>query len=107
MMDMKQKMDAVTGSDINEVFMRKMLEHHKGAVAMSEIALKNGVTGALRQQIEKTRSENKKDAEMVEAMLRGEPMQHAKSDAAASATKPAEHDAHDMNAMGNMDMNQM
>ena len=113
MMDMKQKMDPVSGSDINQVFMRKMLEHHRGAVAMSDVALKNGVTGALRQQIEKTRSENQKDAEMVEAMLRGEPMQHAKSDAAASmsnsgtAAKRPEHEAHDMNAMGNMDMNHM
>ena len=87
MMDMKQKMDAATGADVNELFMRKMLEHHRGAVAMSDVALQNGVSGALRQQVQKTRSENEKDAKMVEAMLRGETMQHAM---AASGAKSAE-----------------
>lgn len=87
MMDMKQKMDAATGADVNELFMRKMLEHHRGAVAMSDVALQNGVSGALRQHVQKTRSENEKDAKMVEAMLRGETMQHAM---AASGAKSAE-----------------
>ena len=103
MMDMKQKMDAATGADINELFMRKMLEHHKGAVAMSDIALKNGVSGALKAQIEKTRAENQKDAEMTEAMLSGKPMSHAK----ARADDAGSTASHDMNAMGNMDMNRM
>lgn len=122
MMDMQQKMQAATGADASETFMRKMLEHHKGAVAMSDIALKNGVSGALRAQVQKTRSENQKDAEMVQAMLDSKPMQHAMKDSGASTagdmaagSKPAEptakttdgHKAHDMDNMGNMDMNNM
>ena len=124
MMDMQQKMQSATGADTSETFMRKMLEHHKGAVAMSDIALKNGVSGALREQVQKTRDENQKEAEMVQAMLDGKPMQHAMKDSGAStpaeaaakpkpadqakkgsAAKPAdEHSGHDM---GNMDMNSM
>ena len=120
MMDMQQKMQVVTGSDASQVFLRKMLEHHKGAVAMSDVALKNGVSGPLKAQIQKTRDENRKDAAMVEAMLAGKPMHEAmKSSGAMSAEdmakmpKPTEmmradeRMGHDMNAMGNMDMNHM
>lgn len=84
MMDMKQNMMAASGSNVSETFMRKMLAHHNGAVAMSDVALANGVTGAVRSQVQKTRNENMKDAKMTEAMLRGEPMKEPskKADAA-------------------------
>jgi uncharacterized protein (DUF305 family) len=86
MMDMHEKMMAAKGADVSETFMRKMLEHHKGAVAMSDVALQNGVTGALRTQIQKTRDDNLKDAEMIEAMLGGKSHQDAM---AASGAKSA------------------
>lgn len=95
MMDMKQKMEAASGADINELFMRKMLEHHKGAVAMSDVALRNGVSGAMRSQVQKTRSENDKDAKMTEAMLRGEPMKESM----AKSSTTGDDAAHDMNSM--------
>lgn len=111
MMDMHQKMDAATGADASELYMRKMLEHHKGAVAMSDVALQNGVSGALREQVQKTREDNQKDAKMVEAMLGGQSMQQAmKSSGAMTAAemakmpKPPAHSDHEM---GNMDMNDM
>ena len=121
MMDMDQKMQAAKGADVSETFMRKMLEHHKGAVAMSDVALAHGVIGALRAQIEKTRDDNRKDAAMVEAMLRAESMSHAMADSGAKSAKEAskepapadksakgpDNSAHDMNEMGNMDMNHM
>ena len=118
MTEMDQKMQAAKGADVSETFMRKMLEHHKGAVAMSDIALQNGVSGALKTQIQKTRDENRKDAAMVEAMLRGESMSHAMADSGAKSAeqarkepapvdKASDHSAHDMNQMGNMDMNHM
>ncbi len=49
---------AATGADLSETYLRKMLAHHQGAVAMSDIALANGATGAVRAQIEKTRAES-------------------------------------------------
>ena len=118
MMDMQQKMEAAKGADVSETYMRKMLEHHKGAIAMSDIALQHGVSGALKTQIEKTRDENRKEAAMVEAMLRGESMSHAMADSGAKSAeqarkepapvdKASDHSAHDMNQMGNMDMNHM
>lgn len=118
MMDMKQKMQAVSGADVSDVFMHKMLEHHKGAVAMSDVALKNGVSGAMREQVQKTRSDNDKDAKMTEAMLRGEPMQKAMAESGAKSAEQAKAEpapadkakdakSGDTNAMGNMDMNHM
>jgi uncharacterized protein (DUF305 family) len=87
MMDMHQKMMAAKGADVSETFMRKMLEHHKSAVAMSDVALSNGVSGGMRSQVQKTRSENLKDAEMVEAMLGGQSHQQAMASGAKSATQ--------------------
>ena len=81
---MHQAMMAATGTSLSETFHRKMLEHHKGAVAMSDVALANGATGAVRAQIEKTRADQQKEAGMVEAMLRGEP-----APAVPAASEPA------------------
>lgn len=96
--------------------MRKMLAHHEGGAALADVALDNGVTGALRAQVEKTHNGQHEDAEMVEAMLSGKPMQHEKAEAsvgkspAARASKgmpvpgtnTPEHEAHDMNSMNHM-----
>ena len=87
MMEMQQKMQAAVGANPAETYMRKMAEHHKGAVAMSDVALKNGVSGALREQVQKTRQDNQKDTEMTEAMLAGQSHQQAM---AASGAKSAE-----------------
>ena len=89
MMDMHQKMMAASGSDVSQTYMRKMLEHHKGAVAMSDVALANGVTGTLRSQIQKTRSDQQKEIAMAEAMLRGEPMQSAMQQSGAKTAAQA------------------
>lgn len=93
--EMHQAMMAAKGADVSETYLRKMLAHHKGAVAMSDVALASGVTGAVRAQVEKTRADQLKEAEMVEAMLRGEPMPSAQAPeskppaAAAAPARPA------------------
>lgn len=89
MAEMKQKMEAATGADASQTYLRKMLEHHKGAVAMSDVALQNRVSGNLREQVQKTRDENAKDAKMAEAMLRGESMQDAMKDSGAKSAREA------------------
>lgn len=73
-MQMHNAMMAASGANVSETFLRKMLAHHQGAVAMSDVALANGATGAVRAQIEKTKATQQKEVAMVEAMLRGEPM---------------------------------
>ena len=89
MMDMHQKMMAAKGADVSETFLRKMLEHHKGAVAMSDVALQNGVAGALREQVQKTRDDNQKDSTMIEAMLAGQSHHEAMTASGATSADQA------------------
>lgn len=125
--EMHQAMMTASGATPSETFLRKMLEHHRGAVAMSDIALANGAEGAVRAQIVETRAEQQKEIAMVEAMLRGEPMEMPAETArpaasptsavaeakpqpratktptptasAAPAAEPDEHAGHDMDSM--------
>ena len=87
--DMNQKMMAAKGADFSETFMRKMLAHHNGGVALSDIALQNGVSGALRTQVQKTRDGQQREAKMVEAMLAGQTHHQAM---VPSGTKSADED---------------
>ena len=89
---MHDAMMAAKGADVPETYLSKMIEHHKGAVAMSDIALANGPTGAVRAQIEKTRADQLKEIAHLEAMLRGEAHQTAMASeppASTTAAKPA------------------
>jgi uncharacterized protein (DUF305 family) len=86
-MAMHNAMMAATGSDISDTWVRKMLEHHKGAIALSDIALANGATGAVRAQIEKTKADQQKDIDHIEGMLSGQ--QPASEPAAPAASAPA------------------
>lgn len=81
---MHKAMMAATGADLSETFHRKMLEHHKGAVVLSDVALANGAAGAVRSQIEKTKADQQNEIAMIEAMLSGQP-----APAASAANQPA------------------
>lgn len=93
-MAMHEGMMAATGATPSEAYLTKMLAHHKGAVAMSDIALANGATGAVRKQIEETRAEQVAEVKMVEAMLRGQPMPAEMGHASGNADA-----GHDMDGM--------
>lgn len=88
MTEMRSDMMAASGATPSETYLAKMLAHHRGAVAMSDIALANGASGAVRAQIEETRAEQLKEVEMVEAMLRGEPIA-VQASPASDTTAPA------------------
>lgn len=68
--NMHRAMMAAVGRSVSETFHRKMLEHHQGAIALSDIALGNGVTGALGEQVERTKAEQRREVEIIEAKLR-------------------------------------
>jgi uncharacterized protein (DUF305 family) len=87
-MAMHNAMMAATGSDISDTWVRKMLEHHKGAIAMSDIALANGATGAVRAQIEKTKAGQQKDIDHIEGMLSGTAAASAEQKAPAAQVAP-------------------
>lgn len=86
---MHETMMAAKGADVSETYLRKMIEHHRGAVAMSDVALAQGVTGPIRARAEKVRADQQKEIAMTEAMLRGEPMGESKAAASPAATRAA------------------
>lgn len=90
MVKMHEDMMAASGATDSETYLAKMLAHHRGAIVMSDIALANGATGAVRAQIEETRFEQQKEVAMVEAMQRGEPTTaQTPKTATAAAPSPA------------------
>lgn len=68
-MTMQRTMMEARGSTPSETYLRKMLAHHEGAISISDTALKNGVTGAIKQQVEKTRADQQNEVEMVKSMM--------------------------------------
>ena len=73
-MNMRQAMEAATVTDAGEAYARKMLAHHEGGVALSDVALQSHLSDAVRAQVMKTRAGQQNGAEMTEAKLRGAPM---------------------------------
>ena len=77
MVTMDRAMMTASGADVSETYLRKMIAHHKGAVEMSDVALRNGVSGVVKAQVEATRSDQLAESKMVAAMLAGQPMDSA------------------------------
>lgn len=73
-MAMHQAMMAAKGGDASKTYMRKMLEHHRGAIAMSDVVLAQGDDSKVKAQARKTRDDQAKEAAMVEEMISGKPM---------------------------------
>ncbi len=69
MMEMQQAMMAAQGSTISDTYLRKMLAHHQGAIAMSDVALASGVSGAIKAQVQKTRADQQKEVDTVKSMI--------------------------------------
>ena len=70
MMTMHEAMAAAKGSNVSDTYLQKMLEHHRGAVAMSEVVLGQTKNAKIRAAAEKIRVDQSKEIAMVEGMLR-------------------------------------
>ena len=68
-MDMHQKMMAAKQGDASEMWTRKMIEHHRGAVEMSQIVMRNGATPAVRREAMKTIASQNREIANLNAML--------------------------------------
>lgn len=69
-MSMMQKMMAAMGSDAGETWTRKMIEHHRGAIGMSRIALDKAKAPETRAMAQKTIDEQEKDIAELQASLK-------------------------------------
>jgi hypothetical protein len=84
---MHEQMMAAVGADASETWIRKMIEHHRGAVAMSDIILAQNPTPQVRAEAEKTRTRQLAEIAKLEAMLAGG---DTTAPASAGSTPPAE-----------------
>jgi uncharacterized protein (DUF305 family) len=69
-MDMHQKMMAAKQGDAAEMWTRKMIEHHRGAVAMSRVALRDAKDPETRQMAQMTITKQEKDIAELQNWLR-------------------------------------
>lgn len=67
---MHQAMMAARGRDITETWIRKMIKHHKGAIALSEIVLDQGENEDVKAKARQISEERRRDMAELETMLR-------------------------------------
>lgn len=66
---MHKNMTNAQGGDADETFVRKMIEHHKGAIEMGQIHHQEGSDSELRAMVEKSRKEQEKEISELEDWL--------------------------------------
>ncbi len=66
---MHQAMMANNDADPDRAWALKMIEHHRGAISMSEVVIKHGDDADAKRMAQKTVDEQKKDIAELEAWL--------------------------------------
>lgn len=90
-MQMHERMTAAVGTDVSDTWVKKMIEHHRGAVEMSNIALQQGVEGRVAEMARTTVTEQTKEIGELEGMVKqGNP-----SPDSAAAYRESETQMHD------------
>lgn len=69
-MVMHEAMMAAKGDNVSETYLRKMLEHHRGAIGLADVVLGKGATGAVRSAALKVKTDQTSEAAMISGMLR-------------------------------------
>jgi uncharacterized protein (DUF305 family) len=84
---MHERMMAATGASPSETWIRKMIEHHRGAVDMSNILIAQGGDPKVLEKARMTAQKQQKEIAELERMLAGDGT--AAAPAAAPAPEPA------------------
>jgi len=69
-MDMHMKMMAAKQGDASEMWTRKMIEHHRGAVAMSRVALRDAGDAETKRMAQMTITMQEQDIAKLQGWLR-------------------------------------
>mgnify|MGYP000642688749 FL=1 len=69
-MEMHQKMTSAMGADATETWVRKMVEHHRGAIAMSRIVLRETKDSKVRMMANKAVAEQTREVGELEGWLK-------------------------------------
>ena len=69
MQDMHQKMMSANDADPDRAWALKMIEHHRGGVAMSEAVLKHGDNAEIKKMAQETAAEQRREIAELQAWL--------------------------------------
>lgn len=69
-MRMHERMMAAMGAEAGETWIRKMIEHHRGAVEMSQVALRSTQDAQVRREAQRTIASQNREIATLNAMLR-------------------------------------
>jgi uncharacterized protein (DUF305 family) len=69
MQDMHQKMMSANDPDPDRAWALKMIEHHRGGIAMSEAVLKHGDDAEIKKMAQKTAAEQRREIAELQAWL--------------------------------------
>jgi uncharacterized protein (DUF305 family) len=69
-MRMNHKMMAAVGADASETWVRKMIEHHRGAIEMSKILLAKGSDAEAKAQAQKATAEQERGIAELQGWLK-------------------------------------
>jgi uncharacterized protein (DUF305 family) len=67
---MHERMMGAIGRDATETWVRKMVEHHRGGIEMSQIVLRNTRDSKVRQMATKTISDQQREIANLQTWLR-------------------------------------
>ncbi len=67
-----ERMMAATGANPSETWLRKMIEHHRGGVEMSEIVIAQGGNPEVKEMARRSAAEQRRDIAALERLLGGE-----------------------------------
>jgi len=90
-MQMNERMTAAVGTDVSDTWVKKMIEHHRGAVEMSNVALAQGLQGHAREMAQTVIDKQTREIGELEAM-RKQGNASAESSAPFSAAETQMHD---------------
>ena len=91
---MNDAMMAAKGADTSHTFVRKMIPHHQGAIAMSQIVLAQGADGRVADIAQRIMADQQAELDELQAILAGAGIPHAPGTPASPSAEPT-------NASGN------
>ena len=69
MQDMQQKMMAADDADPDRAFALKMIEHHRGGIAMSQVVMQHGDDAEIKRMAQKTMEMQQKEIGELQSWL--------------------------------------
>ena len=85
-----ERMAAAVGANPSETWLRKMIEHHRGGIEMSEIVVAQGGNPQVAEMARRSAASQRRDIEALERLLRGDAPAASAGGSTAEQTRPAQ-----------------